>query len=60
MTVPADTARTDLIHITDWMPTFMHIASGSTVDGQALGIDGLDQFNTITTGAASPRTVNKT
>ena len=40
-----------MIHITDWMPTFMHIARGESVDGAALGIDGLDQFSAITAGA---------
>lgn len=45
--------RTSLIHITDWMPTFMHIATGKAVDGAALGLDGVDQFSTITTGITS-------
>ena len=40
------------------MPTFMHIARGTTVDGVALGIDGVDQFSTITSGAES-RTVSE-
>ena len=41
------------------MPTLMHIATGQTViiNGEALGLDGVDQFATITTGAQS-RTVS--
>ena len=46
-----------MIHITDWMPTFMHIARGQSVDGASLGIDGVDQFSAITTGAEA-RTVS--
>lgn len=46
---------TDLIHVTDWLPTFLGIA-GSNADG--LTIDGLDQWNTIKTGATGSRTVS--
>lgn len=50
----ADNTETDaLVHVTDWMPTFMHIASNAHVDGSALGIDGIDQFTTLTGGADS-------
>ena len=44
----------NLIHITDWLPTMLSIAGGST---DSLSIDGLNQWNTIQTGATSPRTV---
>jgi len=51
MSVADDTERSSMIHVTDWMPTFMHIARGESVDGAALGIDGVDQFSAITSGA---------
>lgn len=50
MNVPDNTERKSLMHVSDWMPTFMHIATGVSVDGSALGIDGVDQFSTITSG----------
>lgn len=57
LNVADNTERTSLVHVTDWMPTLMHIATGQTVNGEALGLDGVDQFATITTGAQS-RTVS--
>lgn len=57
MSVADDTERSSMIHVTDWMPTFMHIARGESVDGAALGIDGVDQFSAITSGAEA-RTVS--
>ena len=46
---------TDLIHITDWMPTFVSIAQGSVSN---LSIDGLNQWNAIQSGDPSPREVS--
>ena len=47
---------TDLIHVTDWLPTMLSIAGGST--GGQLSIDGLNQWNTIRDGASTPRSVS--
>ena len=54
MTVTAGTQRTNLMHITDWMPTFEHIASSLP----ATGYSGFDQFDAITTGTNAPRDVS--
>ena len=56
MTVTAGTQRTNLMHITDWMPTFEHIASSLP----ATGYSGFDQFDAITTGTNAPRDVSFT
>jgi len=43
---------TELIHITDWYPTLLHLA-GSNVTKD--GLDGYDQWNTINNGGLSER-----
>ncbi len=47
-----------LVHLTDWMPTFMALASNGTWKGPASGlpIDGHNVLPAIQTGEASPRT----
>ncbi|XP_067934002.1 arylsulfatase J-like [Watersipora subatra] len=42
----------DLIHVTDWLPTLLHIAGGNV---EKLDIDGVNQWNTISTASPSPR-----
>lgn len=42
------------IHITDWMPTFIHLAGGNTSN---LQIDGVNQWHSISKNNASSRTV---
>ena len=44
----------DLIHITDWMPTFIHLAGGKPLTG----IDGVNQWPTLSNGAPSQRNVS--
>ena len=46
---------TDLIHVTDWLPTMLGIAGGSIGN---LTLDGINQWNTFKEGSASTRTVN--
>lgn len=43
----------DLMHVTDWLPTFMHIANGSFMKDTPL--DGVNQWNTLQNMAPSPR-----
>ena len=50
MKVECNSTSESLIHITDWMPTFLHMATGRYVNGESLGIDGVDQFDVITKG----------
>ena len=44
----------ELIHITDWMPTLLHLAGGDTAD---LSLDGVNQWQSINTGTTGPREV---
>ena len=44
-----------LLHITDLLPTFVHLAGGSLA-GSNGALDGFNVWSTIATGAASPRT----
>lgn len=44
----------DLIHITDWMPTLIHLAGGNT---SHIDLDGINQWNTLTTGEPTKREV---
>ena len=52
--VPAGGATHELFHTTDWLPTLVGLAGGDTA-GSALPLDGVDQWPTISTGAATPR-----
>ncbi len=47
-----------VVHITDWMPTLMNLASNGNWTGPRSGlpIDGVDVFTAIVSGTASPRT----
>ena len=47
---------TDLIHVTDWMPTLLHIAGGSLNSNDL--IDGVNQWNTISNAERSERKVS--
>ena len=44
----------DLIDATDWLPTFYHLAGGDVTAIQDK-IDGVNVWDTIANGAASPR-----
>lgn len=45
----------DLIDVTDWLPTFYHVAGGDVTAIQDK-IDGMNQWDTIAHGKKSPRT----
>jgi len=47
------TVSTELIHITDWFPTFVRAAGGEPQELE--GLDGLDQWDTLTKDSPSPR-----
>ena len=45
------------MHMADWLPTLMGLASGGAWQGPLSGlpIDGVDVFAAVTTGSSSPR-----
>jgi len=43
----------ELIHITDWFPTLVRAAGGDP--SSVPGLDGMDQWDTLTRGSPSPR-----
>jgi len=45
------------MHVTDWLPTLMGLATGGAWTGGLTGntIDGVDMWNAVTTNTASPR-----
>ena len=45
----------DLIDVTDWLPTFYHLAGGD-VEKMQEKIDGINVWDTISHGKESPRT----
>lgn len=46
----------ELVHITDWMPTLLHLAGANS--SQLVGLDGVNQWHSISTGELSPREVS--
>jgi len=52
--LPSGTKHTGLFHSTDWLPTLVNLAGGSTKDN--LPLDGFDIWESLKTGgSASPR-----
>lgn len=45
----------DLIDVTDWLPTFYHLAGGDVQTLIGNNIDGMNVWDTIAHGAPSPR-----
>lgn len=43
----------DLMHVTDWLPTFVNLAGGSVKPNNPL--DGVDQWETLQNMTPSPR-----
>ena len=53
------TSYRGLMHVTDWLPTLMHLASGGMWAGTPLSgkeVDGIDMWPALAAGAPSPRT----
>ena len=53
------TSYRGLMHVTDWLPTLMHLASGGLWAGTPLSgkeVDGIDMWPALAAGAPSPRT----
>jgi len=50
----AGRAYTGLLHVSDWLPTFVNLAGGDASVIQ--GLDGVDVWPAIISGGASPRT----
>ena len=46
----------DLMHVTDWMPTLLHIAGGG--DNHNTALDGFNQWSTISSAQKSARQVS--
>jgi arylsulfatase A-like enzyme len=48
----------EMMHATDWLPTFVHLAGGNASDMKPKDktLDGYNIWETISTGAQSPRT----
>lgn len=44
----------ELVHITDWLPTFLHLAGS---DASHLSLDGVNQWESISTGTTRSREV---
>ena len=42
----------DLLHVTDWLPTFVALAGGNSTHS----LDGSNIWETVSSGAPSPRT----
>ena len=45
----------DLIDVTDWLPTFYHLAGGDVQTLIGNNIDGMNVWDTIAHGTPSPR-----
>lgn len=54
------TSYSDYVHVTDWLPSFMHIATNGewtgSYGGPAVVIDGINVWDAIIKGTDSPRT----
>jgi len=53
------TSYTGLMHVTDWYPTLMHVATGGSWGGQTLSglaLDGVDNWEAVSDGKTSART----